>query len=79
MRGLLKEADVQNNNVFVLPENLTPEQIVELAKQPLLADPFSRSVSRFVSEHVRNNPTWRYVSTMPGPFGPVTVYENGRR
>ncbi len=38
MRGLLKEADVQNNNVFVLPDNLTPEQIVELAKQPLLAE-----------------------------------------
>lgn len=38
MRGLLKDGQIVQNNAFVLPENLTPEQLVELARLPLLSE-----------------------------------------
>lgn len=38
MRGLLKDGQIVQNNAFVLPENMTPEQLMELAKMPLLSE-----------------------------------------
>lgn len=38
MRGLLKDGQIVQNNAFVLPENLTAEQLVEIARQPLLSE-----------------------------------------
>lgn len=38
MRGLLQPDMVVNNNNLVLPEGMTPQQIIELAKMPLLSE-----------------------------------------
>jgi hypothetical protein len=58
---------------------LVHDSVLDVPRNVAMRNPFSLTISSFMTEHVRQSPTWKKVDVWLGPYGPMGVYTNKSR